>query len=249
MAEEHPTFPNPTIREALCEIHFLLPADTPWDSSYFGAFFQSLQPSFPVFEPVPPTGLQIQVTSGQAGILPPESRMRYRHGQRNLLIQLSESILTVNVLPRYEGWARMQADVQWAWQRARNVLQPSGITRIGLRYINFVSKTGPNDVPSNWFAANDYVASAVLASQPRAFSRIEAWNGKSGRSVVTLAQSIENDNFVLDLDCIQESQDDPLQEPESTLTALHDMAWRIFKGFITPQLRTLLSGGITHDLL
>lgn len=41
MITDHATFPNPTIREALCEIHFVMPGGITWDSTIYGKFFNN----------------------------------------------------------------------------------------------------------------------------------------------------------------------------------------------------------------
>jgi len=242
---EHPAFPNPTIREALCEIHFALPEGVVWDSTNFGKFFMRIQSEFPELEPVTSAGLQVQLTSGRVGFLPPQSRMRYKHASRNLLLQLSEGIITVNVLPKYAGWTQMQADIEQAWIWAREVLNPTGITRIGLRYINFVPKASKDELPMEWFAPNDYVAAAVLASQPGFLSRVEVHSTLLRRSVVTFGEAAEAEEpmIVLDMDCIHEAGEGQFLDLPPVLSSLHDTAWKIFSVFVTPRLRTLLEGG------
>ena len=244
MIQDHPAFPNPTIREALCEIHFALPEGVNWDASFFGALYQAIQPDFPRLEPVASVGLQVQLASGKVGLLPPQSRMRYAHRERNLLVQLSEGILTVNVLPRYEGWTQMRSDILWAWEQAAQALSPAGITRIGLRYINTVPKVEPDDTPGDWFARNEYTAAAVLASGPGLLSRCEVHHGLLDRSVVTLGEAIETSGYVLDIDRIREGQERTYLALEPTLSVLHDSAWSIFTGFISPRLTVLLEGGV-----
>jgi uncharacterized protein (TIGR04255 family) len=244
---EHPAFPNPTIKEALCEIHFALPVGVAWDSAVFGKFFKHIQGEFPTLEPVTSAGLQLQLTSGRVGFLPPQSRMRYTHASRNLLLQLSEGIITVNVLPRYGGWAQMQSDVAQAWKAAKEVLNPIGIVRVGIRYINFVPKVSKDEVPGAWFAPNDYVAAAILGSQAGFLSRVEVHNAPQRRAIVTLGEASESEApvFVLDIDCIEESPEGELPDLPPVLTSLHDRAWEIFSDFVTPRLRMLLEGGIS----
>jgi len=242
---EHPTFSNPTIKEALCEIHFALPEDVQWHSELYGAFFKHIQPEFPSLEPVTSAGLQVQLTSGRVGFLQPQSRMRYKHVSRNLLLQLSESILTVNVLPKYPGWTQMQADIAQAWMWARDVLKPTGITRIGLRYINFVPKASQEEAPGDWFAPNDYVARAVLASPAGLLSRAEVHDTPLRRVVVTLGEAVEAEApmFVLDVDCVEEAEKGEYLDLTPVLSSLHETAWQVFSGFMTPRLRRFLDGG------
>lgn len=138
MSTEHPSFANPTIREAICEIHFALPAERSWESHLFGDFYQKIQAEFPGLEPVTETGIQVQRAAGNVGISPARSRMRYRHATRNLLLQLSQGVMTVNTLPPYLGWREMKSDIVRAWKWADETLRPSSVTRVGLRYINFI---------------------------------------------------------------------------------------------------------------
>ena len=242
---EHTSFPNPTIKEALCELHFALPEGVQFDSALYGAFFKKIQPEFPSLEPVTSAGLQVQLTSGRVGFLPPQSRMRYMHASRNLLLQLSEGIITVNVLPKYEGWTQMQADIAQAWAWARDVLNPTGITRVGLRYINFIPRASQEEAPGEWFAPNDHVAKAVLASQAGLLSRAEVHSTAHRRTVVTLGEAVEAEApmFVLDIDCIEEAGEGHLLDLPTVLSSLHEAAWESFRGFMTPRLRRFLKGG------
>ncbi len=245
MITEHPAFPNPTIREALCEIHFALPEGVAWESTNFGKFFARIKGEFPELEPVTTAGLQVELTSGRVGFLPSQSRMRYKHASRNLLLQLSEGIITINVLPKYAGWAQMLVDIEQAWGWANDVLGPIGIKRVGLRYINFVPKASVDELPGEWFAPNDYVARATLASKPGFLSRVEVQSAAQRRAVVTLGEAVEAERpvFVLDMDCIHESGEDRFVDLTPVLSELHDTAWQIFAGFLTPHLRGLLGGG------
>ena len=120
MKDRHPTFPNPTIQEALCEIHYHLPGESARKASLLGEFYKQIQPDFPVLEPVTRMGLRLEVgPSGIEQFLPPQQRMLYRHASRNLLLQLSTDILTVNELRKYPGWEQMKLDVLYAWQKLR----------------------------------------------------------------------------------------------------------------------------------
>jgi uncharacterized protein (TIGR04255 family) len=105
VSNEHPTYPNPIIQEAVCEIHFRLPDGVAWKSSLFGELFKRAQPEFPELEPVAQMGLQVQLEPSGVGhtLLPMQHQIRYKHASRNLLLQLSEHTLAVNVMPKYPG--------------------------------------------------------------------------------------------------------------------------------------------------
>ncbi|MBW7881069.1 MAG: TIGR04255 family protein [Caldilineaceae bacterium] len=108
-------------------------------------------------EPVTEAAFHLQLQSGRAEFVPPRSRMRYKHAARQLLIQLADGILTVNMLPQYAGWRQLQHDIHQAWRWALEVLQPAGITRIGLRYIDFLPKRNLDEQAAEWLAANEYL--------------------------------------------------------------------------------------------
>jgi uncharacterized protein (TIGR04255 family) len=242
---EHPSFPNPTIKEALCEIHFRFREGTQWQPALFGKFFHKIENEFPEMEPVTEAGFQLQLSTGRAEFSPPRSRMRYRHGTRPLLIQLSENILTVNMLPDYAGWQQFQEDVRRAWGWAEEVLSPAGITRVGLRYINFIPKQSPDERAGDWLAPNEFISAAALSSLPGYLSRVEVRLDQRQRTVVMVAESHEpsGSNVVLDIDCIAESEPDGSMDLDLMLTALHDRVWTIFAACLTPRYRMLLEGG------
>jgi uncharacterized protein (TIGR04255 family) len=240
----HPRFPNPTILEALCEIHFSLRAGVEWDASFFGKFYRQIESDFPEFEPASPAGLQVQLTSGQIGFLPPQSRVRYKHATRQLMLQLGENLLTINTLAKYEGWTQMKADILQAWSWAQQVLAPAAITRLGLRYIDFIPRQGTEEKPGDWLAPNDYVARSVLDSKGGFLSRVETYETPTKRIIVTLAEA-QGDAprpIVVDMDCIEENADGNSLELESSLENLHETVWEVFRSFITPRLQQLLQG-------
>lgn len=241
---QHPSYANPTIREALCEIHFILPESVAWDQAYFGKFYKHIQKIFPEMEPVAESAMRLQLQPGRVEFMPGQSRMRYHHASRNIMLQLASGVLTVNVLPKYEGWNKMEKDIYQAWTWAEEVIRPQGISRVGLRYINFVPKTEPSERPIDWFTPNKYIARAALDSLPGVLARAEIQTETDHRSIVTFGESPKEDprNFLLDIDCVAENLDSPLSLGK-IIDSLHDNVWAIFKSFLSPRLETFLEGG------
>jgi uncharacterized protein (TIGR04255 family) len=256
VSNEHPTYPNPTIQEAVCEIHFRLPDGVAWKSSLFGELFKRVQSEFPELEPVAQIGLQVQLEPSGVGhtLLPMQHQIRYKHASRNLLLQLSERTLAVNVMPKYPGWMQMSKDILDAWAAAREVIKPARITRIGLRCINRINRSHPDESPGDWLAPSDYIPKAVLSSLPGFLSRLEAHPTRNSRRIVTLGEAATSPDspqdagailgaILLDIDCIVEKEigvDD--QAIIEEITVLHDAAWEIFSASRTPRLEQLLRG-------
>jgi len=239
----HPSFANPQIREALCEVHFVLPKDTGWEPAIFGRFYRHIQDDFPEMEPVAETAMRLQLQPGKVEFMQGQNRMRYKHKSRNLFLQLAAGVLTVNVLDEYPGWQVMKEDIHRAWAWAEEVVRPIGINRIGLRYINFVPRTEPAERPIDWFSPNDYVARMAMDSLPGVLSRVEVHTDINRRSIVTMSEANDEDRsyFVLDIDCIAERLSETLPI-DATIEQLHDSAWNIFASFIGPRLRRVLEG-------
>ena len=242
---DHPTYPNPTIREALCEIHFVLPAEREWSSKIFGQFFKEVQDEFPQLEPSHQDA-SIKLQAGPEGVMhqlvPPRQRMRYINPDTNLLIQLSEGIFTVNVLPVYPGWAFMRDNMLRLWEKANKLLTPINISRIGLRYINFIPRKTLDEKPGDWLQQSSYIPGMVLSSLPGFLSRTEVKVSVERRLIVTLAESTgQPPPIVFDIDCIVE-KDIPVCNDLiiNELESLHDTEWDIFKSSINQRLEALL---------
>ena len=245
---QHPSFAHPGIAEALCEVHFQF-GEEGWKPTAFGDLFVALQPDFPELEPVAEMGVQFQLGAGGLSqeLLPAQQRVRYKHKDRQVLVHLSDSVFTVNVLPAYDGWTRMQADLLNAWERLLGVVTVSSVSRIGLRYINRLPKTDDQTV-GDWLKASDYIPAAALSSLSGLLSRLEVHPTTTERRIVTVADVKADDpqdsGLVFDIDCIGEDPIDPARESIADLTdRLHAEAWRIFEASITPRLRDYLETG------
>jgi uncharacterized protein (TIGR04255 family) len=246
MSCKHPTYPNPTIQEALCEIHFALPEGVAWEPTVFGEFYRKIQDKFPQMEPVSQVAVQLQAGPARIEhtVLPARQTMRYRHPSKNLLVQLSEGILTVNVLPVYAGWERMQADILDVWGEALDVIHPQSVKRIGLRYIDFIQRESAGETPGDWLRDSEYLPKAALSSLAGFLSRTEIRVDEETRLIVALGEAGEDPPaIVLDIDCIVEKE--ITIEAESIAEAtrrLHDMESEVFFASVTQRLERRLRG-------
>lgn len=246
----HPSYPNPTIAEALCEIHFDLAEGVEWKPSLPGEFFKRLQDDYPEMEPMQEMGVQLQAgPSGLAQrILPSRTRFRYKHKTEPRLLQLAEKTFTLNVLPQYPGWDVMVEQLADTWKQASEVLAPERVNRIGLRYINRVPKESEGQTASDWFKATDYLTPAVLRSGRGGLSRVEVRLDNENRVVVTLGDqgpspTEESGGFILDIDRIVERYISvQVQEITAETDRLHEDVWAIFDSAKTEKLERFLQG-------
>lgn len=186
LAAGHPSYPNPTIREALCEVRF--EREGGWAPDLFSRFAEAVRAEYPVFEPVVTLGVQVDVAPGSVGqtLLPPGQLVRFRRSAGgNLMLQLGNGVFSANVLPRYPDWEGMRQFVLAGGNKVFAVVAPARITRVGLRYINLIP-VEPGRRASTWLQAGDFFPAAALESEPGFFivrssghSRVEMWPSRS----------------------------------------------------------------------
>lgn len=241
----HPTFANPTIAEALCELHFALPGGVAFQQQWFGDFFTAARDEYPIMEPQ-------EVTEFMAGFGPEGMtqsrqqllRMIYRDSTRNDLIQLSDNILTVNVLPRYAGWVAFKSRIKIAWSLFQRTASPVGLNRIGLRYINRIPKRTPTELVSVWLRSAEFLPAKILDSQEGYHSRLQVTLAPNRRMVVSVGELEEEGGkraIVLDIDTIRAAHVGAAwPEIEACLEELHDHVWEVFEKSKSPALDALL---------
>ena len=244
---DHPSYPNPTIQEAVCEIHFQLREGITWDPSWYGAFFKQVQDQFPDFQPVIVPQIQLHISQhpppSPVVVLP--QVMRYQHAFRNVLLQLSENRIVVNILPRYPGWQQVREDIRYAWENTRAVVDPERITRIGLRYINRIERSAPSETLDAWLVPNEYIPHGVLRSQPGFVAHVEVRHDQENRVRLTVGDQEPSSGgygaFIFDIDRMTERDIAP--DTGSVLdvtTELHDHVWDIFQSARGDRLERLL---------
>lgn len=246
MADSHQRYPNPTIAEAICDIRFRIKE---WKLSLPGEFFKYIQDEYPEMEPISAIGLQLEFGPTGAGtkIIPQSQRVRFKHKNRALILQLAENNFTINTLSPYPGWETVRKDALVAWQKLEAVLRPDAITRIGLRYINRFEKETERDYPGNWLTTTDYIPSGVLRSEPGFLSRTQVRFNTHDLLIVTLGDFKPNvgggyGSIVFDIDRVTEQEVvSGLGSLEEELDRLHADVWEVFSSAEGQKLRDLLN--------
>ena len=239
--DPHPTYPNPIIQEALCEIQFRQPDGSNWDPACLSQFYKEIQSDYPTFEPILQMALVLQEgPQGFQGIHPaaPQQKMRYKHSNGTRILQLGDGIFTVNLLPPYPGWKEMSGIILEAWSKVLAVINIKEISRIGLRYINRINKENADEKPLAWLEPSDYIAKSVLSSFPGFLSRSETCIENDRKVVVTFADMDEpEESYVLDIDCIATKI---MGSDSSAIGAeiehLHQIEWDVFSASKTERL-------------
>ncbi|MFN8495728.1 MAG: TIGR04255 family protein [Caldilineaceae bacterium] len=241
----HPSYPLPTIQEVVCEIRFRL--DTNWNIALYGEYFKKIEDLFPTFEPVA-VPIFIEITnSTDAPSLAVPLAMRYRHINRNLLVQLSENRIAVNILPIYPGWNQVMQDIVYIWGKLCEIVTPAEITRIGLRYINGIERGTKNETLSRWLRPNDYIPSTVLKSSSGFAAQILTYLDEQNRLQVRLTDQLSGTDglgkFLFDIDrIIEKRMGIDLDSLLGNVTHLHQDVWDVFQSAKSEDLERLLKG-------
>jgi uncharacterized protein (TIGR04255 family) len=118
-------YKNPPIIEAVCEFKFQPPAS--WNPAVPDLIYEKVQAQFP----------QREAMNGLSGEDPaPDAKTKFRRADGSALLQVSPKLLAINQLRPYPTWPQLKKTILEAYAIYRELAQPSGLMRLGLRYIN-----------------------------------------------------------------------------------------------------------------
>ena len=249
MTSGYPTYPHPTIVEAIFDIRFRLAARRKWKPSHPGELFKHIQDEYPEMEPVIETSLQLDVgpLGPSAQVTAQRPKFCFRHRDRPLILQLTENSLTMNTLSPYQGWLVMRNDALALWQKVDEVLRSEVITRVGLRYVNRINKETEQDRPGTWLTANAYIPKGILEADPGFLLRVETHLDSENMLIITIGDTqSEGDEpygaIIFDIDRMVKREMVPAQGAlEQELNRLHVAVWEVFSSAQGKKLEALLS--------
>jgi uncharacterized protein (TIGR04255 family) len=245
----HPTFRHPTVSEVVCEIAFERASSQRISAS---ALYELLRGSFPEIQSVGNMTVQIilaQAPAAQPAFASPglpAPAFRFANSTGDEYVQVSENNFVYDTTRPYPGWASVKRSILGAWETVSPLVAASRITKIGLRYINRITKDERCPRLSDWLRATDDLPSRLVASQGHFFGRIESSPADSELKVITLAQQVADATaphgaILFDLDRVSmtaRGADEIAQELES----LHDDIWDVFWPARTAALESKLKG-------
>ncbi len=149
--EQPRRYRNPPIEEALCEFRFQ--PDQDWDLTIPGKLHAKLSDEY---AGKPQQQMAVEVGLEAQGGRP--SKLKYdeglarvqlvtENGQR--MVGVGPDVLSVHMLRPYSGWTEFQPQISEALNAYWMVAQPTGVSRIGVRYINkIIASQTPVEVES-----------------------------------------------------------------------------------------------------
>ena len=134
-----PQYENAPLREAVCEFRFI--PGSPWDAAIPGLFYSTLSDVYPKRVPVPQDSagsISVEVPADRGFVLPNAvvEELRFWREDEDGVIRLRPHTLSVSHYRPYRSWEEFRPEVEQILAAYRKIGNPSGIERIGLRYIN-----------------------------------------------------------------------------------------------------------------
>jgi len=196
---EH-SYPNSTIIEALCELHFTSEgnaSDETWDGKWFGRLLTELSLKYDM-EPKLVGG--VQISAGQTIAI---GHMIYRCKDNSHLIQLSPWKLTINEL-KYESWNTFFQHIQYACKCLSKIINSIEIKRIGMRYINKIPRTSKEESVGSWISDTGLVPRKILEQTKNFFYRSESEKSDNMKLILTISEETSTlpSSLIFDIDIV-----------------------------------------------
>lgn len=239
---------NPPIIEAVCEFRFAPGLE--WDPTLPGKLHAELSDDYsgtPRHQKSVELGVQFREGSPhnfQFGEGPRKVQLITKDEKR--IVGVGLNTLSVHMLRPYQeshdsdkvGWDEFRPRIRRALDAYWKVIQPQGVTRIGIKYINKLA------VPGEVATAKEYLRCALpeVDGLPNhllnLMSQVE-YAYRDGVRLILSQGKVEN-GFILDIDVIWESHDALAREDTDTrIDELRNRERRVFEAVITDKARNL----------
>ena len=248
----HPTYPNPTVVEATCNLEFQPSPQAGWQISRPTDLLNSLSPDYRNVELGPRIGMSLGV--GAAGMAPRfiqgPPQLMVTNDARTRYLALGDRHFTFGHLVPYPGWETFRGHLFSAWEKIIHLARPQVVSRISLRYVNVIPRNSAHPRLADWLKPTKTIPETLIRSQADPFMlRLESWVEPQSLLVVTLGLTPPPGSLspiLFDIDRI--SQDSLPPDPSQLIThldRLHEDVWREFASAHTSQLQAHLQGAST----
>lgn len=240
-----PKYKKSPIVEALCEFQFL--SDQKWDITYSGIIYEKIKNQFPQKKQI--SGFQSDFLQKQGRIehnVKFAPKIQFQRSDKSALIQLSENTISINHFQPYPIWHKFKALILENFNIYCEVVKPTSLRRIGLRYINKV------EFNIDSFKLPDYFKFYPIEPDDFKYDRDSFTcrseypdKNKINRLIIAVgsifSQAQNSIAILLDLDYIMSKSDTvTLDDTENWLERAHSIIEKTFESCITDKYRDLI---------
>lgn len=239
-------YKNPPLIEAVCEFQFAQKSE--WDIAIPGLIYGELKGDFPIRVQVPnEIGFTMTPTpegGSQPQVYAASDRIQFYREDKKALVQVGPHLLTINHLKPYPTWEDYLPLIRHAYSIYRNVAQPEGLERIGLRYINRLDIPDTNVELEDYFQFYPHIGTEL----PQNFGSFIVGGqfifGDTDALKVQMASAQperpSHMGVVLDLDYSTLAANDiKLENAHEWLQVAHDRLEQAFEACLTDKLRAI----------
>lgn len=231
------------ILEAVCE--FVFSQDSQWDIAVPGLMFERVKDRYPKRKQtrsISPglardsDALEFQVQTME--------RIQFLNDDEKTLLQVGPHLLSINRLRPYVSWNAFSPEIEFALSNYRAVAEPSGIHRIGLRFINRIEFTSSTIRLESFLNFRPFLGPGI----PRAIGpfisgiQVPYRDGKDNLKLqVTSTEAVDEKAAVLlDIDYyLLEQEGVTLDEVGGWIQSAHSVIEQTFEACITDETRAL----------
>lgn len=242
-------YKNPPIVEATCELLFA-PVDD-WNLAYTGLFLEKIKDRY-AGKPREQRLLQLDTKrlTGSPVTEPAASvreitKVQFPTLDGKEMVAVGPGMLSVHVLKPYTGWEAYRPQIEEAVEIYRAIAKPTGIRRIGIRYINRIDLPDEKSDPRDYFAAPPSTLEKIDCALNAFVVRHEYVYPDSPIKLVVNMAKVETQEgrvaYVLDLDQLQEwpSEPLPIHRGMAVIDELRRREREAFEALITPRAQEL----------
>lgn len=141
---------------ATCEIGFNRDLQVKLSSA---ELYKLVADNFPEIQPT--AGMAFQIVLGSGPYVPPPSvvtpTFRFATSAGDQFVQISDISFVYQSTASYPGWEAVKISILDLWEKLLPVIKPESVTKVGLRYINRITKDEQRPNVGDWLHASAYI--------------------------------------------------------------------------------------------
>lgn len=231
----------PPIREAVCEFRFS--GTSKWDLTIPGLIYDLVKKQYPVKEQHRELVVDSQAKPPRGQFV---DKVRFKNEDGKEFIQVAPLLLSVHRLAPYQDWESLVPTIKMAFEAYKKIGEPTGLSRIGVRYVNAFDVPGETiDLPDYFeffpqipakldYDYDTFISGVMLQrAEGRDVLKLELQSGKS--------EAEKTCRVLLDLDYyLNKPEAVPLDGALDWVSKAHDEVESTFEACMKDTVRALL---------
>jgi uncharacterized protein (TIGR04255 family) len=235
---------NPPILEALSEVFY---RGSEWDGTVPGRFYEKVRDRFPRRKQRGEIEVEVQVAGGMPSTrtTPKEPRSQFEQEDGARIVQVGRDLVVLNQLrpyPHFAEWKPLAVEAATVYRQLAN---PTGVERIGMRYLNRIEIPETSFPMERYFTLHVHIPESLGSTHGSFVLRIELEPlHRHHHLLVTFASAPSetgaSSSFMLDLyDRVTPSEPEAFERLGEYLDEGHENIERTFESIITDETRKL----------